>query len=96
MGPFDTTTQEDAGMTPSGMVGMMPEDPTASPESQGNALGSVVEQVRGMEQGLLSLSQQFPAAAPEVRRAIEGVRAVLKRIVSSPTEAEPPAPRSLA
>jgi len=66
-------------------------------DSQGNALAVVVEQVRGMEQGLLSLSQQFPAANNEVRQAVDAIRAVLQRIVSSPPAgAEPPSPQSLA
>lgn len=72
------------------------QDMGVNPDAQGNALTAVVEQVRGMEQQLQSLAQQFPAAAPEIRRATESVRAVLKRIVSSPSQPEPPAPTSMA
>ncbi len=66
-------------------------------DSQSNALAVVVEQVRGMEQGLLALSQQFPSANTEIRQAVDSVRAVLQRIVSSPPAGtEMPSPQSLA
>lgn len=73
-----------------------PDTPGSSPDSQANALQATVEQVRTIEQGMLSLAQQFPQAAPEVRRAVDAIRAVLQRIVSSPSQQEPPAPQSLA
>lgn len=61
---------------------------------QAPSLTQATEQVRQIEQGLLSLAQQFPAAAQDIRRAIEGVRNVAKRIVSQPGMQEPQSPRS--
>jgi hypothetical protein len=73
-----------------------PTTPSSDPNSNAQALQVVVEQVRTMEQGMLGLAQQFPAAAPEVRRAVDSIRAVLQRIVSMPGGQDPPAPSSLA
>lgn len=70
-------------------------DPSAQSGS-GNpspALSQVTGQIREMETSLLSLASQFPNASGEVRRAVEGIRNVLKRIVSSPGAQEPAAPR---
>jgi len=67
-----------------------------NPDDQSNALSAVVTQVRTCEQVLLGLAQQFPAAVPEIRTAIEGVRNVLKRIVSSPSDMDQAVPNSMA
>lgn len=69
--------------------------PGMSPDAQSNALGSVVEVIRDTQQTLQSLAQQFPVAAPEIRKANDAVTAVLQRIVST-GGAEPPAPPSFA
>lgn len=89
------------GFGPSQLAGDSGEQETSgvpgmSPDAESNALGSVVEVIRDTEQTLQSLAQQFPVAAPEIRRASDAVRAVLQRIVSSPGGAEPPAPPSFA
>lgn len=81
---------QDAGFSP---VGLLPQAPVALPESRERALSAVISEFRDIENMLLSAAQQFPAAAPEVRRAIESVRAVLQRIVATPAGPEPPAPR---
>lgn len=113
MGPLNTPNPSSNGgmdFGPSQLAGGAPPDPGQSPDmsgppvgigqspdAQSNALQAVVELVRGMEQGLTGLAQQFPTAAPEIRRAVDAVRAVLQRIVSSPgQDMEPPAPQSLA
>jgi hypothetical protein len=64
-------------------------------QTQQPDMKSVTERVRDIEQGVLSLAKEFPAVAPEVRRAVEGVRNVLKRILAQPGAQEPQAPRSL-
>ncbi len=107
MGPLrtnDNPSNPSGDFGPSQLAGMAPEPDMdegnsgvgGSPDAQSNALQAVVEQVRSMEQGLSGLAQLFPAAAPEIRRAVDAVRAVLQRIVSSPSQPEPPAPTSLA
>lgn len=80
--------------SPSQMAGT-DQAPAGGQAPQGPSLPQATEQVRIIEQSLLSLSQQFPAAAPDIRRAIEQVRNVAKRIVSQPGGQEPQSPRSL-
>lgn len=79
--------------SPSQMAGM--DQAQGQSQPQGPSLPQATEQVRVIEQSLLSLAQQFPAAASDIRRAIEQVRNVAKRIVSQPGGQEPQSPRSL-
>jgi hypothetical protein len=77
-----------AGAQPSG-----PTPSTASPESQKQQqLQSAVMQIRQLEQGITSIAKQFPEASTEARQAVESVRALIRRIVSSPGQTEPAAP----
>lgn len=96
----DNTQPSDGGQggqgdfSPSQMAGA---DPSAQAQAQpqGPSLSQATEQVRSLEQSLLSLAQQFPAAAQDIRKAIDAVRSVAKRIVSTPGMQEPQSPRSL-
>lgn len=81
--------------SPSQMAGMDQAKAGGAPAPQGPSLPQATEQVRVIEQSLLALAQQFPAAASDIRRAIEQVRNVAKRIVSQPGQQEPQSPRSL-
>ena len=106
MGPFGTTNpnagQGSGGgeaFSPSQLAGSAPPSPDMgqgqSPDAQSNAMGAIVEQIRGIEQQYQAMAQQFPNVAPEIRAALDANRNVLKRIVSSPAMAEPAAPRIL-
>lgn len=92
-------SQDDFG--PSQLAGSSPVSDAgmgADQDAQSDALSAVVTQVRVVEQALVGLAQQFPQAAPEIRTAVDAVRNVLKRIVSSPTDMEQAGqfPRSMA
>lgn len=106
MGPFGATnpnasqSQSSGGggdsFSPSQLAGTQPDAGQGqSPEAQSNAMSAIVGQIREIEQQLQAMAQQFPAAAPEIRAALDANRQVLKRIVSSPAMAEPAAPRIL-
>jgi hypothetical protein len=78
-------------MTPSRMAGVNPT--AASPEAhpmQG-AVTSVIERVRSMESDLQTISQSHPQATPECRKAVDALRNVLKKVVSSMKEPAAPA-----
>jgi len=98
IGPNSPGSSQDSGggqggdFSPSQMAGTDGQGQGQPP--QGPSLTQATEVVRNIEQQLLSLAQQFSAVAPDVRRAIESVRNVAKRIVSQPGMQEPQAPRS--
>ena len=74
-----------------------PVGPSGAPmPAQGDpqaALASVTSVISDIESQLTALGKSFPQAAPELRQAIQSVRAVMMRIVSNPGGAEPAAPR---
>lgn len=95
----DNTQGQPAGggqgdFSPSQMAGGG-DQAAQSAQPQGPSLSQATEQVRTLEQALLSLAKQFPAAAQDCRRAIDAVRTVAKSIVSTPGLSEPRSPRSL-
>lgn len=62
-------------------------------------LGQAVQRVMQTELMLTDMARQFPAAAPSLRSAVEGLRqagsglrAALRQIVTNPGQPEPPAP----
>ena len=62
-------------------------------------LGTALQTVQKAEVMLTPMARQFPAAAPSLlaaqegmRQAINGIQAALKQIMTSPGQPEPPAP----
>lgn len=62
-------------------------------------LGQAVQRVMQTELMLTDMARQFPAAAPSLRSAVDGLRqagtalrAALRQIMTSPGQPEPPAP----
>lgn len=62
-------------------------------------LGTALQTVMKTEAMMTSMAKQFPAAAPSLlaaqngmRAAIDGIRAALRQIMTSPGQPEPPAP----
>ena len=78
------------------MAGASGEQATSQPanaESQKQQqLQSATMQIHQIEQSVTSVGRQFPQAANEVRMAVEAVRALARKIVSSPGQTEPAAP----
>lgn len=91
----DTPTPSASGGTysPSQMAG---QDAGQAQAPQAPSAAQATEVIRNCEQALLALAQSFPNAAPDIRRAIEGIRNVARSIVTTPGGSEPPAPRALA
>ena len=91
-----------AGMAPGGEGG--PEE-APTPEGGGagggmsGMLGTALQTVMKTEVMMTSMARQFPAAAPSLlsaqegmRQAVNGIRAALRQIMTSPGQPEPPAP----
>ena len=64
-----------------------------------NMLGTAMQTVMKTEVMMTQMARQFPAAAPSLlsaqqgmRQAVEGIRAALRQITTSPGQPEPPAP----
>ena len=62
-------------------------------------LGSALQTVMKMELQMTQLARQFPAAAPSLdsakeglRQAVNGLRAATRQVMTSPGQPEPPAP----
>ena len=62
-------------------------------------LGQAVQRIMQTELELADMARQFPAAAPSLRSAVDGLRqagtalrAALRQIVTNPGQPEPPAP----
>lgn len=62
-------------------------------------LGEAVQQIMKTELTVTDLARQFPAAAPALRQAVDGLRAAgtglraaLRQVITSPGQPEPPAP----
>jgi catalase (peroxidase I) len=62
-------------------------------------LGQAVQTVMKTETMLTDMARQFPAAAPSLRAAVDGLRtagtglrAALRQVLTSPGQAEPPTP----
>lgn len=91
-----------AGMAPGGGGG--PEE-AATPQGGGagggmsGMLGTALQTVMKTEAMMTQMARQFPAAAPSLlsaqegmRQAVNGIRAALRQILTSPGQPEPPAP----
>ena len=83
------------------MAGASADAPSGADGSQQSAQGdpqqalaNAVSVIRQTEQSIVAISQQFPQASAEIRKAREAIRSVLKKIVSNPGGSEPPAPRT--
>jgi transposase-like protein len=62
-------------------------------------LGEAVQQIMKTEMAVTDLARQFPAAAPALRQAVDGLRqagtglrAALRQVMTQPGQPEPPAP----
>ena len=98
------------GPGPATLAGMAPggeEGPTEAATPQGGGagggmsgmLGTALQQVMKTEVMMTQMARQFPAAAPSLlsaqegmRQAVNGIRAALRQILTSPGQPEPPAP----
>ena len=93
-----------AGTAPGGDDSQGAGDP-ATPQGGGagggmsNMLGSALQAVMQTEVMMTQMGRQFPAAAPSLlsaqqglRQASDGMRAALRQILTSPGQPEPPAP----
>lgn len=78
---------------------------TGTPEGGGAGggmsaqLGTALQTANKMELQMTTMARQFPAASPSllsakegITQAIEGIRAALRQILTSPGQPEPPAP----
>ena len=92
-----------AGAAPGGAEGGPQEAPTPEGGGAGGGmqqmLGTALQTVMKTEAMLTPMARQFPAAAPSllsaqegIRQAINGIRAALRQIMMSPGQPEPPAP----
>jgi len=90
-----------AGMT--GGEGSPGEPPTPEGGGAGGGmtamLGQALQTVMKMELQMTQLARQFPAAAPPLdsareglRQAVNGLRAATRQVMTSPGQPEPPAP----
>lgn len=90
-----------AGMGPGGGG---PEE-AATPQGGGagggmsGMLGTALQQVMKTEVMMTQMARQFPAAAPSLlaaqegmRQAVNGIRAALRQVLTSPGQPEPPSP----
>ncbi len=104
--PSPTDPNSTAGNYSGGMASRM-AGPAESEEGTGvdstsaasrpdpqQALSNAVQVARKADEDMMALSTQFPQASPEIRKAREAIRAVLKKIVANPGGSEPPAPRT--
>ena len=93
-----------AGMAPGGGEGG-PEGEAATPEGGGagggmqKMLGTALQTVMKTEVMLTPMARQFPAAAPALlsaqegmRQAVNGIRAALRQVLTNPGQPEPPPP----
>lgn len=91
-----------AGMAPGGEGGPQ-EAPTPEGGGAGGGmqkmLGTALQTIMQTEVMLVPMARQFPAAAPSllaaqegVRQAVNGIRNALRQIMMSPGQPEPPAP----
>lgn len=108
--PSDTPTPGPAGTSPgpgpATLAGAPPESSEpATPQTgqQGGGMAGMLtmaqQTLMKMEAMVNDLSRQFPAAAPSLQQAVEGLRAAgsgfraaLRQINISPGQPEPPAP----
>lgn len=107
--PDDAPSPAGRGPSPSTLAGGGPggggEDASPSPgggEAGGGMsgkLGEAVQQIQKTELTVTELSRSFPAAAPALRQAVEGLRqagtglrAALRQVMVNPGQPEPPAP----
>ena len=92
-----------AGMAPGGEEGGQGEPPTPQGGGAGGGmqgmLGTALQTIMKTEVMLTSMSRQFPAAAPSllsaqegIRQAVNGIRAALRQVLANPGQPEPPAP----
>lgn len=99
-----------AGPGPATLAGTVPGGeggPEEAPTPQGGGagggmqamLGTALQTVMKTEVMLTPMARQFPAAAPSllsaqegVSQAVKGIRAALRQIMMSPGQPEPPAP----
>ena len=92
-----------AGMAPGGEEGESEEAPTPQGGGAGGGmqamLGTALQTVQKAEVMLTPMARQFPAAAPSLlsaqegmRTAVNGIRAALRQIMMSPGQPEPPSP----
>lgn len=106
--PQDTPTPGPAGTAPGpGPATLAGAGPSAEPEPQTGQqggglsamLGQATQTLMKTESMITDMARQFPAAAPSLRQAVEGLRsagvglrAALRQIMTSPGAPEPPAP----
>ena len=107
--PSDTPTPGPAGTAPGpgpatlAGGGPSPEPETPQTGQQGGGmsamLGAATQTIMKTETMLTDMARQFPAAAPSLRTAVDGLRqagsglrAALRQIMTSPGAPEPPAP----
>lgn len=89
-----------AGMAPGGPEETAGGGPAGAPGGgQSAMLGQAVQRLMQTEMMLTDLARQFPAAAPALRAAQDGLRtagtalrAALRQIMTNPGQPEPPTP----
>ena len=78
-----------------------PEEPQMGQQGGGMSamLGQATQTIMKTETQLTDMARQFPAAAPSLRQAVDGLRqagvglrAALRQVLTSPGAPEPPAP----
>ena len=78
-----------------------PEEPQTGQQGGGMSamLGQATQTIMKTETMLTDMARQFPAAAPSLRQAVDGLRqagvglrAALRQVLTSPGAPEPPAP----
>lgn len=97
------------GPGPAALAGMAPGggEPAEAATPQGGGagggmsgmLGQALQQVMKTEVQMAQMARQFPAAAPSLlaaqegmRQAVNGIRAALRQILANPGQPEPPTP----
>lgn len=106
--PDDTPQPPGAGPGPATLAGAGPggggDDATppaggAPDGGMGAKLGQAVQVIMKTELTVTDLARQFPAAAPSLRQAVDGLRqagaglrTALKQVMTNPGQPEPPAP----
>ena len=81
-----------AGMTGGQDSSSSPSTPSPQGPSQRDQLLGAVERTRKMDQDLEALAKTFPAVGPDVSKARDLVKSIMRKIASSPGMAEPQGP----
>jgi hypothetical protein len=94
-GPQDMEDSQQFGGPPSSMLGTQESAGPSPEEMHQQVLMNATAQVRAVEQAVMDIASQFPASAADARMVVQGIRSMLRRIVSSPGGQEPVAPRTM-